>query len=120
MCVVRLQRQGYGGLPLSDPTGLQHQSHCDLLTMIRTKYKPARLVFEMAEDVIFPGYVTGRQWNGFEDAYFKPEVWQRVIDWFNRDDPDPEHIEALQAQEPNEDGLYSLGMGYVIYQAEDQ
>ena len=57
-------------------------------------YKPARLVFEMAEDVIFPGYVTGKQWNGFEDAYFNPEVWQRVIDWFNRDDPDPEHIEA--------------------------
>ena len=50
--------------------------------MIRTKYKPARLVFEMAEDVIFPGYVTGKQWNGFEDAYFKAEVWQRVIDWF--------------------------------------
>ena len=87
--------------------------------MIRTKYKPARLVFEMAEDVIFPGYVTGKQWNGFEDAYFNPEVWQRVVDWFNRDDPDPEHIEALQAQEPNEDGLYSLGMGYVIYQSED-
>ena len=34
LCVVRLQRQGYGGLPLSDPTGLQHPSHCNLLTMI--------------------------------------------------------------------------------------
>ena len=77
--------------------------------------KPARLTFEMAEDVIFPGYVSRDHWNGFADAYFEPEVWARVIQWL--DGVDPELIDGLKAQQPGPGGLYSLGLGFAIYEA---
>ena len=77
--------------------------------------KPARLTFEMAEDVIFPGYVSRKNWNGFADAYFEADVWARVIQWL--DGVDPELIDGLKAQQPGPGGLYSLGLGYAICEA---
>ena len=74
--------------------------------------KPARLTFEMAEDVIFPGYVSRRHWNGFADAYFEADVWARVIQWIDSGDPDL--AADMKSQQPASDGLYSLGLGYSI------
>ncbi len=76
--------------------------------------KPAKLVFEMAEDVIFPGYVSSNHWNGFADAYFDANVWGRVIRWL--DGVDLELMDSLKSQEPGPNGLFSLGLGFAIYE----
>ena len=77
--------------------------------------KPARLTFEMAEDVIFPGYVSRNHWNGFADAYFEADAWARVIEWIGS--VDPELGADMKSQQPGPGGLYSLGLGYAIYEA---
>jgi len=93
-----------------------HRLRALIMTLtIDSKLKPAKLVFEMAEDVIFPGYVSRKNWTGFADAYFDAEVWATIIQWF--DGVDLELIDALRSQEPEPSGLFSLGLGFAIYEA---
>ncbi len=78
---------------------------------------PCRFTFD--DSPVFDGYAHGSTWNGFDNVAVTPAVLAEIVAYFRKaypDDPDTEQGNLdllLLAEFPMENGLISLGWGYV-------